>query len=202
MKEITINTARTPIAGLVSGSLGDELVLGIHGWSQRNGRHTWAPLLDFLGEAGFYAVSVDMPGWGESPAWSSSPISTELALEALNAIITSLGYKRASLMGKSWGGAIALELALRTPEAVSSLILTAPAFREPLRLKTLQQPVLLAWSEDDPVIPYQYASAFIEVIPLVELVTYDSGGHSAGPKNAEHFAPKTVEFLTSHRGAE
>jgi pimeloyl-ACP methyl ester carboxylesterase len=56
---------------------------------------------------------------------------------------------------------------------------------------------LLAWSKDDPVIPYGFASSFTRAIPSMKLVTYESGGHSAGPKNADSFAPLVIEFLLS-----
>jgi pimeloyl-ACP methyl ester carboxylesterase len=64
----------------------------------------------------------------------------------------------------------------------------------------LQQPILLAWAEDDPVIPYQLANYFVAAAPGVELVTYPTGGHSAGPSNAEDFTKRMIAFLGS--GAE
>ncbi len=54
----------------------------------------------------------------------------------------------------------------------------------------------MAWAEDDPVIPIQYAMEYEQVIPSIDLVTFATGGHSAAPKNAEEFIPKAVEFLS------
>lgn len=198
MHEILIETEFEPVYGRSAGETGSPLVIGIHGWSQRNGWHTWAPLLDPLAHAGYYAVSVDMPGWGDSPAWSSAPLTIDLGLSALEAIISGLGYQQASIMGKSWGGGLALEFALRSSDKVKSLILSAPAYRDFERLERLVPPVLLAWSKDDPVIPYRYATSFTGAIPNVELATYERGGHSAGPKNADQFAPKAIIFLNSN----
>ena len=195
MREVNISTQYGKVYGQAAGAAGESLVLGVHGWSKRNGWHTWAPLLQPLGQAGFHAVSVDMPGWGNSPAWSAAQMDADTGVKALWEIITRLNSERASLMGKSWGGGIALEFALRHPNMVSSLILSAPAYRDFDRLKRLKQTVLLVWSKDDPVIPYRYSSSFQEVIPESSLVTYESGGHSAAPMNASDFAPLAIEFL-------
>lgn len=198
MHEISIETEFEPVYGRAAGETGCPLVLGIHGWSQRNGWHTWAPLLEPLAQAGYFAVSVDMPGWGDSLAWSDAPLTVDLGLTAVEAIVLGLGYPQAAIMGKSWGGGIALELALRSPGKVKSLILSAPAYRDFENLKQLIQPVLLAWSKDDPVIPYRYAKMLTDSIRNVELVAYETGGHSAAPKNAEQFAPIAIDFLNSY----
>jgi pimeloyl-ACP methyl ester carboxylesterase len=197
MREININTGHGKVYGQAAGEPSSPLVLGIHGWSQRNGWNTWAPLLQPLGLAGFYAVTVDMPGWGKSLAWRKEPMDADEGVRVLAAIIAGLDKVEASIMGKSWGGGVALELAIRHPNMVRNLILSAPAFHEFDRLSDLRQPVLLAWSKDDPVIPYGFARSFAKVIPSMKLVTYESGGHSAGPKNADSFAPLVIEFLLS-----
>ena len=197
MHEINIVTEHGMVYGQAAGDPISPLVLGVHGWSKRNGWHTWASLLQPLGLAGFYALSLDMPGWGKSLAWRSKPMDSVEGVGALVAIIAGLDKQRASIMGKSWGGGIALELAIQYPEMVRKLILSAPAYHNFDRLSGLTQPVLLAWSKDDPVIPYSFASSFTEVIPTIKLVTYESGGHSAGPKNASDFAPLVIELLLS-----
>ncbi|HSG17962.1 MAG TPA: alpha/beta fold hydrolase [Anaerolineae bacterium] len=197
MKEVLIETDRGTIFGMSAGEPGAPLVLGIHGWSQRNGWHTWQPLMGPLATAGFHVVCLDMPGWGQSEAWSGGLLSAHDGVSAVVQAIDGLADASANLMGKSWGGGIALKVALDHPQRVKKLVLTAPAFREPKRLGALSQPVLMAWAEDDPVIPYQYASQFVDAIPNVELVTYPTGGHSAGPKNAGQFAPKVISFLGS-----
>lgn len=195
MQEISIPTEYKPIYGMAAGGPKSPLVVGVHGWSQRNGWQTWAPLVQPLGDAGCYAVSVDMPGWGNSLSWSGHPMSVDEGVLALEAIISGLGHSRAAIMGKSWGGGIALELALRQPEKVAALILSAPAYRNIEHLSGMTIPVLLAWSRDDPIIPYRYAAEYVRTLPQAELISYDQGGHSAGPKNADHFALKVIEFL-------
>lgn len=195
MKELSIDTTFGSVFGRMAGEPSAPLVLCIHGWSQRNGWHTWQPMMTPLAEAGFCVVSVDMPGWGQSVAASPDPLMGERATGATLEILDGLEATPAVLMGKSWGGGVALSLALKHPDRVSKLILTAPAFRELDQLATLKQPVLLAWAQDDPVIPYQFAEQFASAISDVKLVTYKTGGHSAAPKNANDFAPVAIEFL-------
>ena len=195
LHEIKIQTARGEIYGRMSGPASGPLVLGVHGWSQRNGWHTWRALMSPLAEAGFRVISVDMPGWGVSPAWEKTPDKTAVA-----AMLDELETEAEALMGKSWGGGIALDFALTSPGRVRKLILTAPAFRgEPADLGRLSQPVLMAWAEDDTVIPLSRGEALAEAIPTCALERYPTGGHSAAQNNADDFAPKAVAFLKNQR---
>ena len=57
MREVNISTQYGKVYGQAAGAAGESLVLGVHGWSKRNGWHTWAPLLQPLGQAGFHAVA-------------------------------------------------------------------------------------------------------------------------------------------------
>lgn len=195
MDDVYIQLQTTTVYGKLAGEPSNPLVLGIHGWSQRNGWHTWEPLMEPLATAGFCVVSVDMPGWGESPAMDALPLGGERAVQVVVDIMNGLQKETAVLMGKSWGGGVAIQAALERPERVTKLILSAPAFRDMERLREVRQPVLLAWAEDDPVIPPAYGNKYRSALRNSTLVMYPSGGHSAAPKNAEDFAPRATEFL-------
>jgi pimeloyl-ACP methyl ester carboxylesterase len=198
MDDIYIELSQTTIYGKTAGDPDRPLILGIHGWSQRNGWHTWEPVMADLATADFYVVSIDMPGWGKSPPVINSPLGGQQAVTVVIDIIDGLHKDSAVLMGKSWGGGVAIKTAVDFADRVSHLILSAPALRNYEQLKNLQQPVLLVWAEDDPVIPFANAERFTAAIPNVRLVTYPTGGHSAAPKNAADFAPKAAEFLTKN----
>ncbi|HEX6386608.1 MAG TPA: alpha/beta fold hydrolase [Anaerolineae bacterium] len=195
MDDLFIETQSWRVFGKSAGRRGDALVLGIHGWSQRNGWHTWKPMMRPLSAAGFWVVSVDMPGWGRSEPLRREPPLEDDPVAAILAILDGLEVETAVLMGKSWGGGVALDVALNHPQRVAKLVLTAPARLNLDGLAQLQQPVLLAWARDDPVIPYQHAAKFMNVIPDTQLETYATGGHSAAQKNVDDFAPKAIEFL-------
>lgn len=194
MDDIWIETPQAKVYGKSAGERGRPLVLGIHGYSQRNGWHTWEPLMRPLADAGFWVVSVDMPGWGQSAPASDDPVQTIVE------ILDGWQVDAAVLMGKSWGGGIALEVALQYPQRVDKLILTAPARQNLEPLRKLRQPVLLAWAEDDPVIPYATAQKYMERIPNIQLESYATGSHSAAQNNVADFAPKAVVFLMRYAG--
>jgi pimeloyl-ACP methyl ester carboxylesterase len=195
MNELFLDTTFGRVFAMAAGDPAGGLVLGLHGWSRRNGWHTWRPLLEPLTAAGHYAVSVDMPGWGRSDPLRPEPLDRPAALAVVLAILDALRPDApAVLMGKSWGGGLAIGIALDHPARVSKLILTAPAFSDFDRLPQLRQPVLLAWAEDDPVIPFRFADQY-RAVPSLQLVTYPTGGHSAAQENAADFAPRAVQFL-------
>jgi pimeloyl-ACP methyl ester carboxylesterase len=194
MEDIWIETTYGRVFGKAAGPDRGRLVLGLHGWSQRNGWHTWEPLMPTLADPGFRVVSVDMPGWGQSMPVQGQVTGAE-AVATVVQILDRLAVNEAVLMGKSWGGNVAVETAVAYPHLITHLILTAPAIRNPNLLAQLTQPVLLAWAGDDPVIPFQYADQFAAAIPICQLETYPTGGHSAAPKNATDFGPKAIKFL-------
>ena len=195
LENVFIKLQTVTVFGKLAGDPSAPLILGLHGWSQRNGWHTWQPLMEPLAAGGFCVVAVDMPGWGESPVLAASPLGGERAVQVVIDIMDGLQKETAVLMGKSWGGGVALSTALTFPQRISKLILTAPAFRQPQRLPELQQPVLLAWAEDDPVIPIDVADAFATAVPNINIIRYPTGGHSAAPNNAADFAVQALKFL-------
>jgi pimeloyl-ACP methyl ester carboxylesterase len=194
MEDIWIATAYGKVFAKADGPQDGRLILGLHGYSQRNGWHTWEPLLAPLAQAGFRVVSVDMPGWGQSVP-TQGQVGGSDAVQCVVQMLDELAVTEAVLMGKSWGGNVAVETAVAHPTRITHLILTAPAVRSPETLAKISQPVLLAWAEDDPVIPVAYASQFAAAIPDCQLETYPAGGHSAAPKNAADFGPKAIRFL-------
>ena len=193
MNKIIIPTPRGDIHGVASGPEDGPVVIGIHGWSQRNGAHTWAPMVEPLGAVGYRAISVAMPGWGESPKWERTA-----GKSAVVAILDSLGIESAhALTGKSWGGGVSLDFTLTHPDRVKKLILTAPAFRGDLSDLTqrLNKPVLLTWAKNDEVIPLNIGERLAEAIKDCLFEVYEKGGHEAAQHNVADFAPKAIAFL-------
>ena len=117
MDDVYIKLELTTVYGKLAGDPADPLVLGLHGWSQRNGWHTWEPLMAPLAEAGYCVVSVDMPGWGESAAIDSLPLAGWRAVSVVMDILNGLQKETAVLMGKSWGGGVAVQTAVAYPNA-------------------------------------------------------------------------------------
>jgi pimeloyl-ACP methyl ester carboxylesterase len=96
-----------PALLLVHGALSDSRV-----WERQ--------LAAFSDE--FTVIAWDAPGCGQS---ADPPESFRLAeyADVLGGLIAALGLERAHVLGHSFGGALALELARRQPEVVATLIL-------------------------------------------------------------------------------
>jgi pimeloyl-ACP methyl ester carboxylesterase len=82
----------------------------------------WAPLAPHLG--GFELLCFDPPGTG-----ASGPVRHALGMSGLAdvaaEVLDALGRERVDVLGYSWGGALAQELAHRHPERVGRLVLCA-----------------------------------------------------------------------------
>jgi pimeloyl-ACP methyl ester carboxylesterase len=83
------------------------------------------PLARALAEAGRRAVVPDLPGWGRSPRPPRALDVCELA-DALLAFLDQEQLDRVPLVANSMGCQIVLELAVRSPERVASLVLVGP----------------------------------------------------------------------------
>jgi pimeloyl-ACP methyl ester carboxylesterase len=71
-------------------------------------------------------IAFEAPGFGGSPVNDRSQSMMELAA-TMGAAINALNLERFSLWGISFGGKLALSLAVRAPERLEALVLAAPA---------------------------------------------------------------------------
>jgi pimeloyl-ACP methyl ester carboxylesterase len=83
-------------------------------------RGMWAEHLSPIAAAGYRVVAMDLPGFGEAPpAKENAPWSD--VLQTMDA----LEIGRATVVGSSFGGLVALNVAVVAPERVSALALTS-----------------------------------------------------------------------------
>ena len=78
----------------------------------------------------YRVIAFEVPGFGESPANERSQSMPELALTMAEAV-TNLGLDRFNLMGHSFGGKLALWMAIQQPERIQAIVLVAPAAIRP-----------------------------------------------------------------------
>ena len=97
-------------------------VVCLHG-VRNHGRH-FAPLAAELG--GHHIVAVDLLGHGHSPWQPPWSIGAHV-----DAIVETLGARESALVGHSFGGRLAFELAARAPNLVPKLVLLDPAILLP-----------------------------------------------------------------------
>jgi pimeloyl-ACP methyl ester carboxylesterase len=110
-------------ATTVQGS-GDTAVLLLHGIG--GGRSIWNDAASgtarALAEAGYRAVAVDLPGYGDSEAMGAPDLAAMVA--GVRAVMTDIAARHAVLVGHSMGGMVAQELTARDPAGVDGLVLT------------------------------------------------------------------------------
>jgi pimeloyl-ACP methyl ester carboxylesterase len=87
-------------------------------------RRMWGEHLEPLAAAGYRAVALDIPGFGEATVGPGPDAPWNDVLETM----AELDLGRAALVGNSYGGAVALRVAAVAPAAASALVLvSAPA---------------------------------------------------------------------------
>ncbi len=128
---------------LDEGPRGDRAVLMLHGnptWSFyfRHLVHTLAPALR--------CIVPDHVGMGRSEKPQNYPYTLAQRIDDVEALVTTLGLKRVSLVVHDWGGAIGFGFAARRPELIERLVIlnTAafPAEWIPGRIALCRLPLL------------------------------------------------------------
>jgi non-heme chloroperoxidase len=102
---------------------GDETappVILLHGGGQT--RHSWGDTAQWIAEAGWYAITYDARGHGDSSWASEGNYRTDALVEDLKVILKQLKNKPA-LVGASMGGITSLVAQGETPEAICSAII-------------------------------------------------------------------------------
>jgi pimeloyl-ACP methyl ester carboxylesterase len=119
-------------------------------------RTMWTEHLKPLADAGFRALAVDLPGFGEAavPPGEQAPWADVLRT------MDELGIERAALVGSSFGGAVALRVALVAPERVTALALVsapAPGIEPSAELEA-------AWQAEEDALVHGDVDAAVEAV--------------------------------------
>jgi pimeloyl-ACP methyl ester carboxylesterase len=97
-----------------------SLVL-IHGYTAS--LYVWHKVAPLLADAGFHVIAVDLVGFGytSKPRWFSYTIDAQARM--VSRVMNRLGIGRATIVGSSYGGAVAMTLALDYSASVEKLVL-------------------------------------------------------------------------------
>lgn len=124
---VTVDTDIGPVTVRAGREAGGPATILLHGaagsWT------TWSPFLradDARGAVVDDVIAVDLPGWGESPAAARGPVSVRALSDAVATVARSLGYRSWRVVGHSLGGFVALDLAVREPDATIRVDLVSP----------------------------------------------------------------------------
>ena len=86
-------------------------------------RRMWAPQVEALAHAGFRAISIDLPGFGQTPLAAGVEPSLEVYASAVIDLLDHLRIECATVLGLSLGGYVALRVVARASERVEALVL-------------------------------------------------------------------------------
>ena len=103
----------------------------------------WILQTRYLANHGWNVLAPDLPGHGKSAG--DAPRTVEAAAEFVLALMDAAGLAHVALVGHSFGSLIALEVAARSGERVSHLVLAGTAF--PMKVS----PALLETSMKEPL---------------------------------------------------
>lgn len=103
------------------GGATEPVIILIHGYTAST--YVWKTTAPALANAGFRVIAIDLLGFGfsEKPPWFGYSIQGHARV--ISRFMNRLGIGRAAIVGNSYGGAVALTLALDYPERVEKLVL-------------------------------------------------------------------------------
>jgi pimeloyl-ACP methyl ester carboxylesterase len=171
----------TPIRYVQAGT-GPDVVL-VHG--SPGSVEDWEPILARLSPR-FRVTAFDRPGHGYSGGADRPHTPAEDAAVALD-LIRALGLRDAVFVGHSYGGAIALDLAIRHPAEVRSYVLVGAKSYPPVGVEPIYRMVTL------PVVGRGLATA---LTPLLGRSQIDAGVRASFGPNADAMPP---DFVTQRQ---
>ena len=117
------------------GDASDPTLLLIHGYTASV--YVWHSVAPMLADAGFHVVAPDLVGFGftDKPAWFDYTIASQARV--IVRLMNTLGIGRATVVGSSYGGAVASTIALDYAERVEKLVLVDAVCNDDVLDKTI-----------------------------------------------------------------
>lgn len=119
-------------------------------------------------------IALDRPGHGYTPARPGEAVTVEKNVVRCLELLDALGLEQVTVVGHSYGAAVALALALRRPERVRALVLISPLA---LPARGLTRP--LAYVPQVPLLETLLTRVLL--LPLGRVVAHIEGGNAFYP---------------------
>jgi len=146
VEETTVDVGEYKVNVASAGS-GPTVVM-LHGEDKQPSWREWEGFLSLAD--GYRLVIPDLVGFGRSSRPSETPDYRAQA-RVVHELLDVMKVEKATLAGYSWGGQVALEVAVDWPERIESLILVASTYDKGQlpKLSKIRRPSLVIWAEDD-----------------------------------------------------
>lgn len=185
-----VQVADQTIHGRAAGPEAGAPVLLLHGAAFDSG--TWEKLgtLGVLARAGFRAVAVDLPGFGQSKRARLDPD------RFLASLLPALGLHRPVIVSPSMSGRFSFPYVLAHPEGVAGFVPVAPvgAAEYAKRLQGSAVPTLVVWGERDTVFPISLAQPLADAFTDAHVLVLPGARHPAYLDQPELFHRELVAF--------
>ena len=120
-----------------AGEKGNPVLVLIHGFASST--LVWSKVFLSLAEAGFHVIAPDLLGHGYSGKPRNGKYTIAGQASYLIKLLEHLGIRRATLVGSSYGGAVAATCALDHPQKVERLVLVGTVNNNrPLEFKLMR----------------------------------------------------------------
>jgi pimeloyl-ACP methyl ester carboxylesterase len=181
----------------------NETLLFIHGFGEN--RYTWRFIMLPLAEK-YHIITIDLKGFGESPKTEDEFYSVYDQAKIVQKFMEKMGLKRVTLVGRSFGGGVALVLALMQEEQLLKtkierlILINTMSYKQhlPSMMSLLQKPIIgylgihLLSSNTIAHEAYNYAFSNDELIPK-ESVTQSA--KMIDMPNAKYAYKQTVDYI-------
>jgi pimeloyl-ACP methyl ester carboxylesterase len=123
-------------------------IVMIHGEDKQPSWRDWEGFLVLAD--GRRVIIPDLVGFGRSSRPSETP-DYKAQARIVHELLEDMKVEKVTLVGYSWGGQVALEVAIDWSESIESLILVASTYDKSqlAKLSKVRKPTLVIWAEDD-----------------------------------------------------
>lgn len=118
-----------------AGSPGSPAVILIHGFTAST--LVWSEVLLPIAESGFHVIVPDLAGFGFSAKPRDGDYTIEWQARLIARLMEHLGIESATLVGNSYGGAVAAICALDYPQKVERLVLVGAVSNDNVKKRLL-----------------------------------------------------------------